>query len=104
MSTAEDFIQHLRSVAIITEAHLKGDEYYRLWYGGAFGILQLADIRGSGGDILTMTVIGEYDGPMKLVTTVSQCSVQFEVFVPEHAQEVLNPRVVLGFSDSEDES
>jgi hypothetical protein len=97
MIAAAQFIERLRFVAIATEVYLQPGEYYRLWYGGEFGILRLADIRGSDDDLLTLTVIDEEGRVSKIVTTASQCSVQFEVFTPQEGEAVSPPREMIGF-------
>lgn len=95
--TADDFINGINAQMAWAKQHKKPEEVIRIFYGGAFGIVQAIRISPEGTDFLRIVVRDEGGTAHQIVAPVSQCSFMLSLVVP--TTEEPEEKVIFGFGE-----
>jgi len=95
--TAEDLINGINAQMAWLRHSRKADEFIRIYYGGAFGMLRVIRISAEGTDFLRIGVTAEDGSVHFIVAPVSQCSFMLS-FVKPTADEP-EEKVIFGFAE-----
>jgi hypothetical protein len=98
---AEEFMDCLRSMSFYFEHSIKEGENYRMLYIGCGGPLRIQGIGRVGSETLRIDVKDADGISSHIITHVSQCSVQFQVFSPANETEA-EEKVLLGFAEGQE--
>jgi hypothetical protein len=94
---AEECINGINAQMAWAKHHKKPEEVIRIYYGGAFGILQAVRISPEGTDFLRIVVKDEGGTAHQIVAPVSQCSFMLSLAVP--TTEEPEEKVIFGFGE-----
>ncbi len=95
--TAEEFVNGISAQMAWAKNHKKAEEVIRIFYGGAFGMLQAIRISPEGTDFLRIVVRDEAGTAHQIVAPVSQCSFMLSLVVP--TTEEPEEKVIFGFGE-----